>query len=196
MEKLGLFCGCFDPVHSGHIRAAEACRDAFKLDEVLLIPAHDGFQKLSGWMASGEDRLAMCRLAVQGHAGLSVSDYELRCAECPYTMDTVLHSAAAHPGAELFLCLGDDTAYGVKYWACFEALRRQVSFLVIRRSGKGHAADQLAELGARVGFIDLEPDGLSSTAIRAALRSGANSVPGLDEKVLCYIRDKHLYAAK
>lgn len=195
MERLGLFCGCFDPVHSGHIRAAEACREALGLDGVILFPAHDGFQKLCGCMASGEDRLAMCRLAAQGHEGLSVSDFELRSAACPYTMDTVLHVADAHPGAELFLCLGDDAAAGVKRWACFEALRRQVCFLVIRRSDRGDAAQELAALGARVACVGLEPDGLSSTAIRAALRSGAKSVPGLDERVFCYIRDKRLYAA-
>ena len=39
MEKIGIFGGCFNPPHLGHIRGAEAAARALGLDRVLLVPA-------------------------------------------------------------------------------------------------------------------------------------------------------------
>ena len=41
--------------------------------------------------------------------------------------------------------------------------------------------------------LPLEPDGVSSTAIRRALRQRAGLPAGLDGKVYRYIREKSLY---
>ena len=33
--RIGIFGGSFDPVHNGHLLAAECCREQAKLDQVL-----------------------------------------------------------------------------------------------------------------------------------------------------------------
>ena len=38
--KIGLFGGTFNPVHQGHIKAAECVQQKFCLDKVLFIPSN------------------------------------------------------------------------------------------------------------------------------------------------------------
>ena len=189
--KIGLFCGCFDPVHSGHIRAASAFRSAAGLDAVLLVPANDSYRKFGSAMQSGLHRLRMCALAVSGHYGLAVSGFEVRAAALPYTADTVAYARRCCPGAEIYLCMGSDAAGYVTRWACFGELKDSVRFLVADR-GAG-APEELLQSGAAAFCIPLEPDGVSSTAIRRALRQRAGLPAGLDGKVYRYIREKSLY---
>ena len=126
--KIGLFCGCFDPVHTGHIRAAEAFRDAAGLDAVLLVPANGSYKKFGSAMEGGAHRLRMCALAVSGRGGLAVSGFEVRAAEPPYTSDTVAYARRCCPGAEICLCMGSDAARYVTRWACFGELRTASAF--------------------------------------------------------------------
>lgn len=189
--KIGLFCGCFDPVHSGHIRAASAFRAAAGLDAVLLVPANDLYRKFGSAMQSGLHRLRMCALAVSGRGGLAVSGFEVRSPSLPYTSDTVAYARGCCPGAEIYLCMGSDAAKYVTRWECFGALKDSVRFLVADR-GAG-APEELLQSGAAAFCIPLEPDGVSSTAIRRALRQRAGLPAGLDGKVYRYIREKSLY---
>ena len=39
MSGIGIFGGTFDPIHLGHLRAAEEVREAERLDEMWLLPA-------------------------------------------------------------------------------------------------------------------------------------------------------------
>lgn len=189
--KIGLFCGCFDPVHTGHIRAAEAFRDAAGLDAVLLVPANGSYKKFGSAMEGGAHRLRMCALAVSGHGGLAVSGFEVRADEPPYTSDTVAYARRCCPGAEICLCMGSDAAKYVTRWACFGELKDSVRFLVTDRGGE--APLELQKSGAHVMRIPLEPDGVSSTAIRRALTQGTGRPAGLDGRVYQYIRDNSLY---
>ena len=39
-ERIGLFGGTFNPVHSGHLKAAEIVQKRFLLDKILFIPSY------------------------------------------------------------------------------------------------------------------------------------------------------------
>ncbi|UCF32226.1 MAG: adenylyltransferase/cytidyltransferase family protein, partial [bacterium] len=39
MKKMGIFGGTFDPVHMGHLRAAEEFAETMELDRVLILPS-------------------------------------------------------------------------------------------------------------------------------------------------------------
>ena len=38
MDRIGIYGGTFNPIHIGHIQAAQQAKSALKLDRLLLIP--------------------------------------------------------------------------------------------------------------------------------------------------------------
>jgi cytidyltransferase-like protein len=75
--RTGVLGGTFDPVHEGHVAAAEAARTALGLDQVLFIPSHRPPHRAAQPRASAFHRFAMVSLAVGTHPGLLASDLEL-----------------------------------------------------------------------------------------------------------------------
>ena len=71
--RVGLFGGSFDPPHRGHLAVAEAVRDRFALDRVLLAPAAIQPLKPGGAQASFADRLRMVELLCEGAHGIEAS---------------------------------------------------------------------------------------------------------------------------
>ncbi|MGH7923657.1 MAG: nicotinate-nicotinamide nucleotide adenylyltransferase, partial [Candidatus Binatus sp.] len=54
--RVGLFGGSFNPIHLGHLRAAEEVREALQLDLVYFIPAASPPHKAEGDLAPAEHR--------------------------------------------------------------------------------------------------------------------------------------------
>ena len=89
LRRLGILGGTFDPIHYGHLEAADAARRALQLDQVLLIPSSDPPHRPAEPMASGFHRFALVALAIQGYDALHVSDLELTRTGPSYTADTL-----------------------------------------------------------------------------------------------------------
>ncbi|MGC2061512.1 MAG: adenylyltransferase/cytidyltransferase family protein, partial [Thermodesulfovibrionales bacterium] len=64
--KIGVFGGTFNPIHYGHLRAAEEAREALALDKVLFIPAGNPPLKSSN-IADAEKRYEMAKIATAGN---------------------------------------------------------------------------------------------------------------------------------
>src|SRR6185503_8688531 len=89
LKRFGVMGGSFDPVHVGHLSIAQHILNGLKLEKVILVPAAAPPHKQDGRkMASAEDRLAMCELAIHNMHGLAVSDFEIRRGGVSYTVDT------------------------------------------------------------------------------------------------------------
>src|SRR5437773_11966594 len=86
--KLGVLGGTFDPIHLGHLAAAEAAIECADLDQVVFVPTGTPPHRTRA-MASGEQRLEMCRLATVGDPRFTVSNIELEREGPPYTLDTL-----------------------------------------------------------------------------------------------------------
>src|SRR4029079_8759563 len=71
--KTGILGGTFDPIHLGHLRAAESAREALGLDRVVFVPAHVPPHRVDP-VSSPLDRYAMVALATAGEPALFVSD--------------------------------------------------------------------------------------------------------------------------
>src|SRR5688500_17705852 len=88
------FGGSFNPVHHGHLRCAEAVAAKAGYDRVVLIPsARPPHKPDNPELASPQDRLAMCRLAIDERGDATptfeISDIETRRSGPSYTLDTV-----------------------------------------------------------------------------------------------------------
>src|SRR5437870_8847918 len=105
-HMIGMLGGTFDPVHLGHLTAAEQVQRVARLEEVWLMPNARPPHKVDGPYASAQDRLAMVELVVQERPSLRASDVEVRRGGVSYTVDTFAALAASVPGLTFVLLLG------------------------------------------------------------------------------------------
>ncbi len=114
--RIGIFGGSFDPVHIGHLIAAECCREQAGLDRVIFMPAVVPPHKQHRRLTAAEDRVQMLRLAVGGHDAFEVSTLEIDRGGVSFTVDTLSQLRAAHPVDELVLVLGPDAIAEFPSW--------------------------------------------------------------------------------
>ena len=104
-----LFGGSFDPVHLGHLVAAEAAAEALQM-KVRLMPAREQPFKHAVHVATPEQRAEMLDLAVAGNPRLAVERIELGLPAPSYTVLTLRALAAREQGNRFTLLLGADAA--------------------------------------------------------------------------------------
>jgi nicotinate-nucleotide adenylyltransferase len=190
-ERLGVFGGTFDPIHLGHLRAAELAREAAGLDRLLLLPSGQPPHR-AGAAAAPLDRYAMVSLASAGHPALLPSDLELRRQGPSYTVETLDTLTAQRPQAELFLVIGSDAFAEMASWHEPERVAALCTLLVIERPGAPAAAAP-ALSGARVlraAGVGLE---VSSSAVRRLRQEGRSVRYLVPEPVADYIEKRELY---
>lgn len=197
MSRTVLYGGTFNPIHRGHLNICLRAREAVGADEVLLMPAAQPPHKFAGWLAPDQDRLALCRLAVQGQDFLRVSDYEIRRGGRSYTVDTLRYLLAERPGEELWLLIGTDMFLTFTQWREWEEIGRMATLLVASREEGDREAlveqqQLLAGHGVRSQLLQNPPVPMSSTQIRRELGETGGSEQ-LDPQVLDYIRQRGLY---
>jgi nicotinate-nucleotide adenylyltransferase len=146
--RIGLFGGTFNPIHFGHLRAALEVRDAFPLDQCYLIPAAIPPHKRSKDLVAADARLDMIQMAIDGIAGMVVSDIELKRPGPSYTIDTVEILRGRLPRmCELYWILGLDAFLEIHTWKSYRKLLKTIPFIVTARPGAGEPA---VESGRRV----------------------------------------------
>jgi len=196
--RLGVFGGTFDPVHYGHLVAAEEVRYRLRLDKVLFVPAGMPPHKLDHDITPTRHRLAMLELAIASNPGFALSRVDIdRHGPC-YTVDTLalLHEEYG-PGTELFFLMGMDSLAEILTWKEPERLIRLAQIVVVGRPGFQADVDELDKVlpGAaeRISIVDTPLMEVSSGDIRQRVREGAPIRYQVPEAVEAYIRAHRLY---
>lgn len=189
--RLGVYGGTFDPVHIAHVVVAAEVRHALALDEVLLVPAGDPWQKAGRVVATKERRARMCELAVDGVDGVGVSRVEVDRVGPSVTADTL--EALGGPDVELFLILGTDAAANLPTWRRLEETRHLATVVVVERDGE-HAEPPSPEWEfVRVPVPRLD---ISSSDLRDRLAAGAPVDGLLPSAVVQFIARLGLYTPR
>jgi nicotinate-nucleotide adenylyltransferase len=132
--RIGLFGGSFNPIHLGHLRAAEEDREAVGLDLIYFVPAASPPHKPSIGLAPAEHRLQMVRLATKGNRYFMVSDAEVRRSGSSFTIDTVRYfRATMRAQPELFLIMGGDQFAELDTWKEANEITRLCNIVVHTR---------------------------------------------------------------
>jgi nicotinate-nucleotide adenylyltransferase len=134
-EKIGIFGGSFNPIHTGHLIMAQDAEIAFDLNRILFVPAAIPPHKLTQTMVTPGQRLDMVRLALADRESWEVSDEEIRRGGVSYSIDTVRHFAAVYPEAELYFIIGGDTLPELHTWKEITALINLCRFVTMVRPG-------------------------------------------------------------
>jgi len=190
--KIGFLGGSFDPIHFGHLLAAQDVYEQCGLDRLILVPAAQAPLKPNEVESSAEDRLAMLRLAVEGDARFEISDLELQRGGVSFTIDTVRHFRALHPRAQLYWIIGGDQVPQLGRWQEIAELVSLVEFAAIERPGfEGRAKPDIP--GLRLRWCQGHLLGISSTELRVRVRSSLSLNYFTPHNVIVYIREMSLY---
>ncbi|MBK6007868.1 nicotinate (nicotinamide) nucleotide adenylyltransferase [Ramlibacter ginsenosidimutans] len=187
-----MFGGAFDPPHRAHRVLAQAAVQQLALDSLYVFPTGNAWHKERG-LTPAQHRLAMARLAFAGLDGVEVDDRELRRSGPTYSIDTLRELQAAHPGAQLYLIMGEDQAAGFERWHAWQDIARMAVLCVAGR-GSGDGLQALEALpGVRVHRLVLPPMAESATEIRARRAAQQDIIALVEPAVARYIETHHLY---
>jgi nicotinate-nucleotide adenylyltransferase len=207
--RIGLFGGTFDPPHRGHLAVANAVRERFALDRVLLAPAAVQPLKPDGATASFADRLRMVQLLCEDQPGLEASaiDGPQPDGSPNYTIETLKRLRITLPaGAEISIIVGADAFLGLRKWKNPDELLREARWIVVSRPGIDlrspdavRDATMIAAMGlspqqhARVQILNDFANPVSATEVRERLHDHGEAAGFVPSQVLDYIRAHHLY---
>ena len=213
-ERIALYGGTFDPVHTGHVEVARGVLQLFEIEKVLFIPARMAPHKVGRPVTEPIHRYAMLALATQDEPRLSISTFELEAPDRRYTVDTVERfQQVLGASAELFFIMGADSWSEITTWREWERLLSTANHIVVTRPGYDPAAthvgaigDRIVDLrdgktpprtlvGKKIFFTDVVMKDVSATSIRRLASEGrvgelTGLIPG---PVLEYIKKYGIY---
>jgi nicotinate-nucleotide adenylyltransferase len=198
--RVGVLGGTFDPVHLGHLLAAEAVREELDLDSVLFVPARTPPHKLGVPMAPVEDRLAMLEQAIADNPAFATNRVDLDRPGPHYTvdmLDLVRAGFGLAPGDGLWMVVGADSLADLPTWRDPPGIIARARLAVVGRPG--HAPDLaplervIPGLGDRVDFVPMPLVGISGTDIRHRIALGRSIRYQVPRAVERYVRERGVY---
>jgi nicotinate-nucleotide adenylyltransferase len=215
--RIGIFGGTFNPIHLGHLRAAEEIREQFDLGRVIFIAAAVPPHKEVVDAIPGEHRMEMVRLAISNNPHFSLSDIEVKRPGKSYSIATIKFLRQQYGSdSEMFFILGMDAFLEIGTWKSFQELFSLCHFIVMTRPGfdKPFSANILHPEIADAFVYDEGGDcfvhrngysiylqgvtflDISSTRIREQVSKGRSVRYLLPPEVERYIRRHRFYGAK
>ncbi len=215
-RRLGILGGTLDPIHFGHLRAAEEVREALRLDGIMLIPAASPPHKQGRQLTPFHHRLEMARLAVEGLPAYEVNALEGRRPGPSYSIETIRQIKG--PGVEPYFIIGADAFVDFGIWREYDSIPEEAAELVVvsrpgvkeatvneavsrlfpgavqaegQKSGPGKLFR--TSRGGLIRFLDVTALDISSTSIRQRRRAGLSVRFLLPEKVIDYMVRNELY---
>ena len=191
--------GTFDPIHHGHLAAAEECRIALGLDLVLFMPAGEPPHKRGRRVSSALDRVAMVELAIASNPRFGLSRIDVDRIGPSYTVGA-LEELRAEWGAEaqLWFLMGADSLADILTWREPERLIQLARVAAFNRPGAPDPAPARLEArlpGARdrIDVVEMPDLAVSATDLRARVGAGRPIKYQLPEEVERYVAERGLY---
>ena len=166
-----------------------------QLDGLWVVPTGHAWHKARD-LSTAQHRIAMAKLAFADLPNVRIDARETLRNGPTYTVDTLRELHAEHPGATLFLVIGDDQARAIHTWHDWRAVV-QIAIICVaaREDSAGIAPRFVPPAGLEQRFLQLSFPVLSvsATDIRARVAAGRRIAPLVSEAVARYIADHHLY---
>ncbi len=214
-QRLALMGGTFNPIHLGHLRAAEEIAESLELAQIHFMPSAHPPHKEPAPLADFKHRVAMLKLAVAERPGFFVSELENHLPSPSFTLTTVLEFKKRWPtNAKIHFVVGLDSFMTLPSWYSFRELLAATSFVVFARAGIDDNFDSLAKMLFQIHpeikwhprqqmftAPEIEPIhfhsggrlAISSTMLRQNLENGSSVRYLVPEAVRNYIQEHGLY---
>ena len=185
--------GTFDPVHHGHLSAANEVATLFHLDEVVFVPTGQPWQKAERRVSPAEDRYLMTVIATASNPRFAVSRADVDRPGPTYTVDTLRDLSRSYgPGTELFFITGADALSQILGWRSADELFRLAHFVGVSRPGYD-AVDLSRFPDGAVTLVEVPALAISSTDCRARVARGSQVWYLVPDGVVQYIEKRRLY---
>lgn len=191
MRRIGVFGGTFDPVHWGHLLAAETAFSQLSLDEVIWLPTRDPPYKQVARQFS--QRLEMVQLAIADRPGFSTLPIEnLATTDA---IDAAIALANLYTNTHWYWILGIDAFATLPRWRRRRELVSIYEWVVIPRTTNSQIPQQVAQLNdLRWQILPMPIVQISSSLIRQYCRDRYSIRYLVPESVINYIERHNLYS--
>jgi nicotinate-nucleotide adenylyltransferase len=190
-ERVCVFGGTFDPIHTAHLHIAREALQHFALDRILFVPAAHPPHKDAFSVSPYIDRFKMVEIACKPYPAFTASRLEAGRAQS-FTVDTMRRvRKELKPEDELFFLIGADAFDDLKTWKGWEELLTLTEFIVVARPESEYRVPE----GARIHRMDGIALPVSSSTIRARL-TAHEPTPELPGAVRAFIEKHGLYGFK
>jgi nicotinate-nucleotide adenylyltransferase len=205
--RIAILGGTFDPIHNGHLAAAQSVAEVFQVDELHFVPAFSPPHKQSRGITSPFHRFAMVALATVAIDRFRTSTIEVDALEKRYTVETLEAMKRLYPGSDLLFIIGTDMYQEIETWKNFRRLFELAHLVIVNRPGFPFREDvapyqilnekQTVTLppASTVFYLPFVQQPISSTAIREECKNGEEKVRRwLPPMVWSYIEKHKLYS--
>jgi nicotinate-nucleotide adenylyltransferase len=190
-ERIGLFGGSFDPIHTGHLILAESAVNMIGLDRVIFMPTAVPPHKHGAILSPFDLRTEMVEMAIRDNPRFEIS--LLESGDRPaYTYETVAeYRDRGYSREQIHLIVGSDSLEEISGWRHPERIFGSVTIVAMRRA----ASDEILSFPERAAVVMIEScsNSISSSEIRAMVRGGKSIRYLVPEPVERFIRDNKLY---
>lgn len=198
--KIGIMGGTFYPIHKGHLKLAECALNQYELDEIWFmpngIPPHKSNPTIEEMT---KHRVAMVRLAIEGHDDFVYQPYEVESTEVSYSYKTMLHFKETNPTDSFYFIIGADSLFALETWKHPEILLKQCVLLAACRDGQGidEMQQQVNHLqtvyDCDIRLLNMPFEDISSTELREKMYQDRTLPLYLPEHVFSYIVEHQLF---
>ncbi|HHV34540.1 MAG TPA: nicotinate-nucleotide adenylyltransferase [Syntrophomonadaceae bacterium] len=199
-QRIGILGGTFDPIHYGHLVAAETAREKYSLEQIIFVPTGIPPHKEPDMITDFWHRHLMVVLAVLGNPYFKVSSLEYERGGITYTVDTMrqLRQIYDEDTTDLYFITGVDTILDVFGWREPKELFSLCKFIAAARPG--YDLRIVKEVFGKyydnvVGFLEMPQMDISSSDIRSRVQEGRSIKYLVPEAVENYIRQQGLYSS-
>ena len=204
--RIAILGGTFDPIHNGHLAAAQSVAETFQVDQLHFVPAFTPPHKPSRGITSPFHRFAMVALATVSIERFRTSTIEVDALERRYTVETLETMKKSNQGAELLFIIGTDMYQEIETWRNYRRLFELAHLVIVNRPGYPFREDvaqfqvlrekKAVTLPEKTGvfYLPFVRQPISSTEIRDDRRRGANVRRLLPPLVWSYIEKNKLYS--
>jgi nicotinate-nucleotide adenylyltransferase len=197
-EAVGIMGGTFDPIHFGHLSAAEEARVRFQLERVIFVPNRQAPHKKDYRVTAAERRWDMVVLATASNPHFETSRVELDRPGPSYSADTVrILREQLGDGAALYFITGADAVLEILTWHEPERLIAHCEIIAVTRPGydlKRLEAALPAHFRERTHVLSAPGLDISSTELRKRAGTGGSLRYLTPGPVVGYIEGHRLYA--
>lgn len=160
---LGVFGGTFNPIHLGHLRAAEQVVELLGLSRLLFVPSGTPPHKRNDRLAPAHLRLEWVRRAVAGNKRFEVDALEVEREGRSFSVETLRAIGARVAPRKPVFVIGCDALAELGSWRQPETILELAHLAVMARQGDTAAGALAARFPAELrGALEFDASGLGA----------------------------------